>query len=1230
MFRTIVRALVTAAFCAGLVRVADAQVTTATVFGRVQDAQGGVIPGATLVLLSETRGTRTAPVVTNATGDYVFPNVSADTYTIEVSMNGFKTAKRAGISVSPGDRTSLPAFTLEVGGATETVDVKAEAPVIQGQSGERSFTVSTEAVQNLPIQNRSFFNLAVFAPGMSGDPGTTNLGRLGGGGSTNFLMDGIGITDTGSNTIQLLLNVDAVEQVKVLTGSFQAEYGRASGLQIAAVTKSGTNRFRGSIYDVMRNSDWNSNSWVNKQNGDPKTLSKQSDWGYTIGGPVGKPGGNNKLFFFWAQEYRPRESAGAISRFKMPTLAERQGDFSGSFDNNGNPFPYIRDYTTNLPCTTTATGVHTGCFQDGGVLGKIPANRLNPLGLAVLNFYPLPNAAGTITNYDNVRDTVRSHTRQDTMRGDYQFSTGLRLSAKFVTQDATKTANSPDTRFGNGGGNIVNGWNEMIDWVPLQYQVSTQVNYSINPSTFLEVSYGFFRNDITTTTITPNSNINNNPGLAAFPFLFPNAGIVDPSFYAYRRLQSLGPDAAPYFRDGRFQFPPSFNFGARVGTLPTLNNRGCCYTENLVTNVVGSVTKVMGQHTAKAGVFYEYSFKPQDPTVDYRGTVNFGNSTDNPLDSQYGLANAALGIFTQYTQASRYVEGEYLYQNLEFYAQDNWKVTPRTTLDYGMRIVHMTPQYDNNGFAAQFFEKKYNPAAATALYKPVCAPGATAPCTGNNLRAQNPRTGEILGPGSNTIIGNIVPGSGDRLNGVVPSGTGDNPRENYSWSGLVFAPRFGMAYDVTGQQKLVLRGGAGLYYDRSDGNQIFGQSVNPAAVQTISVRNTLLTDLAGSPLLLEAPSGLTILEFDTKIPTSAQWNAGFQMALPWASTLDVEYVGNHNYNQLLSVNINTVPLGTTYKPEYQDPSKVFNPALPGSAALPTDFMRQFMGYQGITRRYALGYNNFHSLQTSWNRRFRNGLQFTLNYTLSRDIGLNGGGYTTKDADGNVVLAPENQQAFYNIRGGDRTHVVKALSVWDMPDLHYGDNKVMNVLAMVANDWQLSTVFTGGSGAPYGIGYSYQNGANNQVLTGSPDYSARIKIVGDAGKGCTSDLLRQFNTNAFQAPTPPSNGLESGQNYMRGCPNKTFDFALARNIRIGGGRQVQIRAELFNAFDTVVITDRQTTMNVADYATNTVPLNLPGVDAAGNPVRSTPRNAGFGVASNARAPRNVQVQVRFQF
>ena len=323
------------------------------------------------------------------------------------------------MTVSPGDRVAVPALTLEVGGTSETIEVTAESPTIQSQSGERSFVVTTQAVENLPIQSRSFFNLALFAPGMVGsNTNATNIARLGGGGSTNFLMDGIGMTDTGSNTIQLLTNVDSIAEVKVLTGSFQAEYGRASGLQITAVTKSGTNQFHGAVYEVKRNSDWNANSWTNKRNGSPKNTVKQDDWGYTLGGPVGKPGDSNKLFFFFAQEWRPRETAGAISRFRLPTDAERRGDFSASLDNNGNPFPYIKDYTTGLPCVTTATGDHRGCFQDQGVLGKIPANRLNAFGLAALNFYPRPNGSDQAqTNYTNVAPSP--HSRRDTIRGDY-------------------------------------------------------------------------------------------------------------------------------------------------------------------------------------------------------------------------------------------------------------------------------------------------------------------------------------------------------------------------------------------------------------------------------------------------------------------------------------------------------------------------------------------------------------------------------------------------------------------------------------------------------------------------------------------------------------------------------------------------------------------------------------------------------------------------------------------
>src|SRR5262249_49943052 len=202
-----------------------------------------VIPGATLILTNEAQGTKSAPIVTSGQGDFTFPNLSPGTYTLEVTMSSFKTLKQSNIQVNPASRTAL-ALTLEVGGASETVDVRAEAPTIQAASGERSFTVTTDVVQNLPISNRSFTALADLAPGVNG------TSREGGGGGRNVMMDGVSTMDTGSNAILLQMNVESIAEVKVLVSTYQAEYGRSSGVQISAVTKSGTNRFRGSLYDV--------------------------------------------------------------------------------------------------------------------------------------------------------------------------------------------------------------------------------------------------------------------------------------------------------------------------------------------------------------------------------------------------------------------------------------------------------------------------------------------------------------------------------------------------------------------------------------------------------------------------------------------------------------------------------------------------------------------------------------------------------------------------------------------------------------------------------------------------------------------------------------------------------------------------------------------------------------------------------------------------------------------
>ena len=222
---------------------ASGQVNTGTVLGTVKDAQGGVIPGATVTLISEARGTRSAPVSTSETGDFVLANVTPDTYTVEVTLDAFKTLKRSGIAVSPGARLSLGTLALEVGGTAETVIVKGEAPQVQSSSGERSFSVTTAEVTNLPIATRNFADLINLTPGVvngnrAGDSPST------GGGSNNFMMDGVSTMEPGSNRLMVAVNVESIAEVKVLTSSYQAEYGRSSGLQVTAVTKSGGNQFQ--------------------------------------------------------------------------------------------------------------------------------------------------------------------------------------------------------------------------------------------------------------------------------------------------------------------------------------------------------------------------------------------------------------------------------------------------------------------------------------------------------------------------------------------------------------------------------------------------------------------------------------------------------------------------------------------------------------------------------------------------------------------------------------------------------------------------------------------------------------------------------------------------------------------------------------------------------------------------------------------------------------------------
>jgi len=203
-------------------------------------------------------------------------------------------------------------------------------------------------------------------------------------------------------------------------------------------------------------------------------------------------------------------------------------------------------------------------------------------------------------------------------------------------------------------------------------------------------------------------------------------------------------------------------------------------------------------------------------------------------------------------------------------------------------------------------------------------------------------------------------------------------------------------------------------------------------------------------------------------------------------------------------------------------------------------------------------------------------------------------------------------------------------VWDMPDVR-GGTGLMKAVGVIANDWQLAGIWTAATGSAYAIGYSYNNGGGNVNLTGSPDYGGRIRIVSDTGSGCSDNVYSQFNVAAFQGPLPGSVGLESGNNYLKGCFQSALDLSLQRSINLGGGRVIQVRADVFNAFNEARITGRNTTVNFVNPSDPVTATNLP-YDANGNLIasRSLPRGAGFGVANAYQAPRQVQLQIRFRF
>ena len=460
----------------------------------------------------------------------------------------------------------------------------------------------------------------------------------------------------------------------------------------------------------------------------------------------------------------------------------------------------------------------------------------------------------------------------------------------------------------------------------------------------------------------------------------------------------------------------------------------------------------------------------------------------------------------------------------------------------------------------------------------------------------------------------------------------------YKWPALRATPRFGAAYDLTGKQTMVLRGAVGLFFDRPSANDAgtYGFLGGPPFTQTATVRYGQLQTLGAAGLTTNAPPTINAHQYDAPLPASVQGNVGLQMALPWKTTIDVSYSGQHSFDTIQTLNINAIDMGAAFLPSTQDPTVPANPT-PGAASLVStnpDLVRSFQGLGPINLRSYTGWRTYHSLQLSLSRRFQNGFSFGFNDTISLYDHQSVPARLEHPSPGVFAIRSDDAQ-YQALFGNNRParHVMKGNFVWDLPDIS-SQQPALRFISWLANDWQLSGVWSGTTSRPYTINFNYSSGGSSVNLTGSPDYPARVRILSgqDLGGGCNgSDPYRQFNTAAFAGPLPGSNGLESGSNYLRGCFLSTLDLAIARKIPLGGSRAFQIRLDIFNAPNSSTVTGRNVNMQLSNPTDPTTITNLP-FDANGALIenRSRPANAGFGVATGYLAPRTLQLQLRFSF
>lgn len=1164
-----------------------AQVDTGSITGTVTDPSGAVVSGAKVTLTNEGTGTSLS-TTTGADGVYEFSPVRIGTYKLDLSAGGFKKEIQTHVVVDVSAR--VPAnFKLQPGAVSETVEVTSAAPVLQSQDASVGQVIDQRSVNDLPLNGRNFTFLAQLAAGVN-TPQADTRGNAGSGAFTangnrpaqnNYMLDGI---DNNSDTVDFLNGtnfvvlppVDAIQEFKVQTSDFSAEYGRSGAAVLNATIKSGTNQFHGAAWEFFRNDKLDAPDYFEDAGRVPKGELRQNQFGGMIGGPVL----TNKIFFF-ADYEGLRRIQGTILTGSVPTAAERSSGYtdftdlialqssSGTLtDQLGRTMPYG---TILDPATTRETTPTSGVFVRDPFgtcpasttnftlaacnLNMIPVGRLDPNAIKLLNLYPNPTGSGLFSNFAN-SPKLDEHSNAFDARLDLNANDKNQLFFRFSYKD------DPQLIPAIFGGIADGGAFQQGNQTALAQQSALAYTHVFSPNLVNVARAGL--NYLHTTRVSPealnSTDIPSTFGIPDIPQGHENGGL--PAF-GINGLTNLGSNA----------FLPSDEVSSTF-------------------QLTDDLTKIYGKHTFKMGFEWQHvKFSTLQPPWS-RGEFDYnGNYTEIPSgvpSGDQGNTGRAAFLLTpvpaQNGGSVNYVGGSTnIYaSNISLtdngknyygtYFNDDWKVNSKLTVNLGLRWDFFGLVYEHHGAQANFV-----PSGAPTGGPMYILPGGSNPA---NL---------------STSFTNLLAADGIALaiTNKYGKGLGNSQKAN-------FAPRLGFAYQVT--PKLVARGGFGMFYNGFE-NRGFSPNLGEnypfqfnfnygqpndwtprtfpgcSAASSVGYTATFEAGFACTPLnptLVQANGlGLRGIQFNYQTPYTMSGNFTLQYQLTPTLTVQAGYVtslarhlevfpGSNNPTQIL-------PTGT------QLTNTAGANGGPGSGAFAASQGGLPFPDFGGNNSYALTAGNsfYHGLQTRAEKRFASGLNFLATYTWSKtrtdavDL-LNGGsnaGYRAPDIVGLGIhydygLAPFDIRNVFHLSGG-----------YELP---FGKGKRYladsGVASKVFGGWSVNTSLVLQGGQPITL-----TCPSNTVSTSASSNCYDLIVPGQSlGRGLHIDSngkLSFFNNpKAFSQPAPctalpcPVSALGGPPDQIAGPPFKRMDFSIFKNMQLSERFRLEFRTEIFNIFN----------------------------------------------------------------